>query len=551
MSASTSTDQAPESWDGTQLLDALTTSARLLEQNVDSLNALNVFPVPDGDTGTNMALTLNGVVRDVAPDPSASVVAERVGYWALMHGRGNSGIILSQILRGVGQALSGHHRLGPREMAEALTHASTTAYQAILKPVEGTMLTVIREASHAAAGVMNAGHTSLEAVLEAAVRGARAAVARTPTLLKSLRDAGVVDAGGQGLLIVLEGLLRYARREPLDLQMQFTKAPVQTPQFDSLHGPDAYGYCTNFVILHSNQPFETVRSQLATLGESLVAVGDEQLIKVHIHTRAPGNVLSIALQYGVIDRVEIANMDLQSAEKRTADGARPAPPHPVPEQMVGAIGVVAVAPGEGFAALLHSMGAVVLSGGAGANPSAGDLLAVLERMPQQQRLILPNDPNIIAAAKVAAAQSSYPTMVVETRSIPQGIAAMLRLQPDGELEQTRLTMLAAAHDVRTLAVTTAVRNAVADGVNVKAGQIIGLLEGRVLVAGKDVQAVIAELLEHVDADQADLLTIYTGAMVADSDAEGLAFWISERYNDLTVEIHKGGQPLYNYILSVE
>ncbi len=255
-------DEPTSGVDGAQLLGALVAAARWLAQQAEAVNALNVFPVPDGDTGTNMSLTLNGAVQDVAADPSCAVVAERVKYWATMRGRGNSGIILSQVLRGMAQALAGHERMGGPELAAALAQASTTAYQAVMKPVEGTMLTVIREASEAAQAAGQG--ATLIAVLEAAAQGARESVQRTPELLKMLRDAGVVDAGGHGLALIFEGMLRYARGEPLELEA--AQPPVAAVAFADIHGPDDFGYCTNFVLQGSGLPFAQIRAALSEMG---------------------------------------------------------------------------------------------------------------------------------------------------------------------------------------------------------------------------------------------------------------------------------------------
>src|SRR5262245_15958639 len=356
-------DPVTLTWDGAQLLAALTAAAHWLEQHADSVNALNVFPVPDGDTGTNMSLTLSGALQEVAPDPSCAVVAERIKYWATMRGRGNSGIILSQVLRGMAQALAGHERLGGPELAAALAQASTTGYQAVIKPVEGTMLTVIREASEAAQAAGPA--ATLVAVLEAAAHGARESVRRTPELLKALRDAGVVDAGGQGLALMLEGMLRYARGEPVELDMAQPSTPAVA--FADIHGPDDFGYCTNFVLHGSGLPFAEIRATLSQMGQSAVIVGDEELIKVHIHLLLPGDALNYAMRFGALSAIEITNMDLQRAalhdRRQTTDDRRPTTEtqHAIgtsqqsEAEPVAAVGVVAVAPGDGFAAIFRSL----------------------------------------------------------------------------------------------------------------------------------------------------------------------------------------------------
>jgi DAK2 domain fusion protein YloV len=549
-------DQTTLTWDGAQLLAALTAAARWLEQHADSVNALNVFPVPDGDTGTNLSLTLNGAIQDVAPDPSCAVVAERVKYWATMRGRGNSGIILSQVLRGVAQALADHTDMGAAELAAALSQASATAYQAVMKPVEGTMLTVIREASEAAHAAVGRGATLAE-VLDAAVAGARDAVRRTPDMLKTLRDAGVVDAGGQGLALILEGMLRYARGEEIELEQ--TQAP-STVAFTDVHGIDDFGYCTNFVLHGAGLPFEKIRATLADMGQSAVIVGDEALIKVHIHLLMPGDALNYAASFGALSAIEITNMDLQrealhrkSDESRVPSDASDHPPlvtrHPSLDTQVG---VVAVAPGDGFAAIFRSLNVdAVVGGGQTMNPSTEDLLGAIERLPQHEVIVLPNNGNIIMAARQAAEMSDKQVRVLPSRTLPQGIAAKLSFNFQAGLEENLRAMTAALQQVRTAEITTAMRDATVDGVQVRAGQAIGLLDGDLVTAADDRAQVIDELLAQLGLDEREIVTIYFGQTVDRSDAEALAAHIGERFADVEVEVQAGGQPLYDYIISAE
>jgi DAK2 domain fusion protein YloV len=554
-------NQTTLTWDGAQLLAALTAAARWLEQHTDAVNALNVFPVPDGDTGTNMSLTLSGAIQDVAPDPSCAVVSERVKYWATMRGRGNSGIILSQVLRGMAQALAGHTHMGAVELAAALSQASATAYQAVMKPVEGTMLTVIREAAEAAMAA--AGHgASLVVALEAAVEGARDAVRRTPDMLKTLRDAGVVDAGGEGLALILEGMLRYARREQLELEP--AQAPV-TIAFADIHGIDDFGYCTNFVLHGADLPFDEIRTTLANMGQSAVIVGDAELIKVHIHLLMPGDALNYAVRFGALSAIEITNMDLQrEALHRKSDDRRPTTDDTASTQYairntqhisdvpVADIGIVAVAPGDGFAAIFRSLNVdEVVGGGQTMNPSTEDLLGAIERLPQHKVIVLPNNGNIIMAARQAAEMSAKQVHVLASKTLPQGIAAKLSFNYQAGLEENLRAMAAALRQVRTAEITTAVRDAAVDGVQVRAGQTIGLLDGDLVTAADSRTQVIDELLARIDLDEREIVTIYFGQAVERSDAEALAARISERFTDVEVEVQAGGQPLYDYIISAE
>jgi DAK2 domain fusion protein YloV len=563
-------DQATLTWDGGQLLAALAAAARWLEQHAESVNALNVFPVPDGDTGTNMSLTLSGAIQDVAPDPSCAIVSERVKYWATMRGRGNSGIILSQVLRGVAQALAGHTHMGAVELASALAQASATAYQAVMKPVEGTMLTVIREAAEAAQ-VAVTDDAPLVEVLEAAVVGARSAVRRTPDLLKTLRDAGVVDAGGEGLALILEGMLRYARGEGLEIEQAQAPALIA---FADVHGPDDFGYCTNFVLQGASLPFDEIRAHLAKMGQSAVIVGDADLIKVHIHLLMPGDALNYAAGFGALSAIEITNMDLQreaihearartenhdesvvrsqwsgaidNRQQRTDDGRR------ATDEPVADIGVVAVAPGDGFAAIFRSLNVdAVVGGGQTMNPSTEDLLQAIERLPQREVIVLPNNSNIIMAARQAAEMSAKQVHVLLSKTLPQGIAAKLSFNYQAGLEENLRAMAAALRQVRTAEITTAVRDATADGVQVRAGQTIGLLDGDLVAAADDRERVIDDLLTQMSLDEHEIVTVYFGQTVERNDAEALAARIGQRFADVEVEVQAGGQPLYDYIISAE
>jgi len=556
-SPSSTTDQANHVWDGPQLLSGLTAAARWLEQHADAVNALNVFPVPDGDTGTNMALTLNGAVQDVAPDPSVAVVSEKVKYWAMMRGRGNSGIILSQVLRGMALGLDGHDLMGAPELAAALAQASVSAYRAVLKPVEGTMLTVIREASEAATAALASPDASALTVLAAATQAARESVDRTPTLLKTLADAGVVDSGGEGLFLILEGLLRHARGESIEYH---AVTPPAAMSFEDIHGADDFGYCTNFILRGERMPYDAIRVTLAEMGHSAVIVGDQRLIKAHIHVLRPGDALNYAMTFGALEQIEIANMDVQrqqlhqkSDKLRVTDGesshSSPVTRHP---SLATEIGIVAVAPGAGFAEIFRSLHAgEIVGGGQTMNPSTEDLLAAVARLPQHDVIVLPNNSNVIMAARQAAGLSDKHVEVLPTRTAPQGLAALLGFSYQAGVADNLRAMTAAMQQIQTAEITTAVRDASVDQVAVRAGQTIGLLDGDIITAGDQRDAVIDELLDRMGLDQREIVTIYYGGATRSSDADTLSKRIQERYSDLEVEVQDGGQPLYDYIISAE
>jgi len=545
-----SADQVTLVWDGAQLLRGLSAAARWLEQHADAVNALNVFPVPDGDTGTNMSLTLNGAVRDVAPDPSVAVVAEKIKYWAMMRGRGNSGIILSQVLRGLAQGLEGHDLMGAPELAAALAQASVSAYRAVLKPVEGTMLTVMREASEAATAALTAPAASALTVLAAATQAARESVDRTPTLLKTLADAGVVDSGGEGLFLILEGMLRYARGESIDYH---TSVPTAAMSFEDIHGENDFGYCTNFILRGEQMPYDAIRATLAEMGQSAVIVGDEQLIKAHIHVLKPGDALNYAMTFGALEQIEIANMDVQREQlHQKNDKLRVTRDEQNHASLVTEVGIVAVAPGTGFAEIFRSLHAgEIVGGGQTMNPSTEDLLAAIARLPQQDVIVLPNNGNVLMAARQAAELSDKHVEVLPTRTVPQGLAALLGFSYQASVADNLRAMTTAMQQIQTAEVTTAVRDASVDQIAVRAGQTIGLLDGDIITAGDQREIVIDELLDRMGLDQREIITIYYGNAISAADADALSKHIQERYSDLEVEVQAGGQPLYEYIISAE
>jgi DAK2 domain fusion protein YloV len=545
-------DQTTRTWDGAQLLGALTAAAHWLEQHAAAVNALNVFPVPDGDTGTNMSLTMNGAIKDVAAVPSCAAVAERVKYWAMMRGRGNSGIILSQVLRGVAQGLDSHARMGAPELAAALAHASAAAYKAVLKPVEGTMLTVMREASEAATAALAGKDATPLTVLAAAVAGARASVDRTPTLLKTLRDAGVVDSGGEGLFLILEGMLRYARGESIEFD---AGEPQAAMTFEDIHGPDDFGYCTNFILRGEDMPYDTIRATLAGMGQSTVIVGDEELIKVHIHVLRPGDTLNYAIQFGVLEQIEITNMDVQRQQlhqQQSAASRNGARFEAAADLLNTQIGTVAVAPGAGFTEIFRSLHAgKVVGGGQTMNPSTEDLLEAIGHLPQHEVIVLPNNSNVIMAARQAANLSDKHVEVLPTKTAPQGIAALLGFNYQATMEDNLRSMTSALQQIHTAEVTTAVRDAAVDGIAVRAGQTIGLLDGDLVTADDRREPVIDDLLQRMGLDDREIVTIYYGNSVQRDEADALAKRIQERYSELEVEVQVGGQPLYDYIISAE
>jgi DAK2 domain fusion protein YloV len=550
-------DAALLSWDGQQWKHAMAAATTWLNRHSAAINALNVFPVPDGDTGTNMSLTMQAAYKTVAESPSHSVaeVAAAMAHGALMGARGNSGVILSQVFRGFSKGLKGNGQLSAAVFAEALREAAATAYQAVLKPVEGTMLTVIREMAEGAEAAV-AAKPDLLAVLEATMEAGRRSVARTPELLDKLRDAGVVDSGGQGLFVLLEGIVRYGRGESVE-------GPVDDPTLDQIepeggvhieHGE--YGYCTNFILVGKELDFPEIRRRIAAMGDSAVIVGDERLIKVHIHTEQPGTVLNYATALGNLRQVAITDMQEQHDEYmavHVADAA-PAPPRQAKPSTaeVSGTATLAVVVGSGLRNAFESMGATALiEGGQTMNPSTEELLRAVEALPHTEVIILPNNGNIIMAAKQTQALTRKRVIVVPTETIPQGMAALVAFNYDADIETNARAMEQAAAGVETGEIATAVRDATLNGVSVKVGEVIGLHNGALVVAGSDEEAVAWDLLKRMQAGDREIITIYYGQDKNAEAANAFADRVREEYPDQEVEVINGGQPFYAYLISAE
>jgi len=546
--------------DGAGLLRALRAGTGWLERNVAGVNALNVFPVPDGDTGTNMFLTMQAAYAAAAEGGESDGrtvgdVASRAAYGALMGARGNSGVILSQIFRGMAKALDGHATLDGALLAAAFSEASAMAYKAVMKPVEGTLLTVSRGAAESATSAANDGG-DVQTVLDGALAGARVTLARTPEMLPLLREAGVVDAGGQGYVVILEGMRLHLAGRSVEAEELVEIAPGgATMAFDvagmqEKHGADDFGYCTNYLITAASDvplDFATIREEMAAMGHSAVIVGDEQYVKAHIHTTDPGALLSYALRFGSLTQIKIDNMDMQ-----VENLSEPTPSDAVREQHTGHISVVAVAAGEGLSAVLRGLGAAkIVRGGQTMNPSTQELLDAINGTSSESVILLPNNGNVILTARQAAEMASKRVRVVPTKSIPQGIAALSAFTFTADLDTNAAAMAEVASGVRTGEVTRAVRNATIGGVAVKVGEVIGLLDDVLTLAGDDSTTVALDLLHRMDAEHAELITLYTGAEVTDAVAALLSARIGEAYPNAAVEIVPGGQPHYDFIVSVE
>jgi len=533
---------------GQDLKEMLVAATSWLEKSAPDIDALNVFPVPDGDTGTNMLLTMRSSMEetDRVPNNSAAAVAEAVAKGALMGARGNSGVILSQIWRGFATALAGKETLGSSELADALILASNRAYNGLSNPVEGTILTVIKEAAAAAQEQVKGDGSDVITVMESAVHAASEAVANTPNLLPVLRNAGVVDAGGQGLYTILEGALRYLRGE-VQL-MQFRKPQIIVGTASTTRLPLTveevpYGYCTEFLLKGDKLKPARIQKNLDKKGQSLIVVGDESTVRVHVHTLNPGEVISYVTDLGTLHQVSIRNMDEQHQNfLEMQEDRRP----------VADTSIIAVVSGDGLTDVFRSLGvAEIVPGGQTMNPSTKELLKAAESVPSDKVIILPNNSNIVMTASQVQALTKKQIKVVPTETIPQGVAALLAFDYEADLETNTELMENAKSAVKSIEITRAVRSAQLDGLSIKKRQAIGFLDRALVAVGNEVTDVLKKTLSKIGVDKPEVVTIYYGADVKQEEAEAVSEDIRQRYPGVQIEVVHGGQPHYEYIISVE
>lgn len=536
---------------GQDLREMFAAATTWLEKSASDIDALNVFPVPDGDCGTNMLLTMRSGIEEAyrAPDRSASAVAQAMASGALMGARGNSGVILSQIWRGLAQGLVGKESFTGSDLADALLQASMMAYKGLSNPVEGTILTVVREAASAAQVQASSDGNDLISVMEATVSAANESVANTPTLLPVLRECGVVDAGGQGLYTLLEGALRYLRGEVE--QMQFRKPQIiasniplaaRTPQMLAAEGVP-YGYCTEFLLKGEKLDPGKLMARLEKKGQSLIVVGDESTVRVHIHTLDPGNIIHYAISLGTMHQVSIQNMDEQHQDFLQMQEER----MPATD-----MAIIAVVSGDGLADIFGSLGVVaIVPGGQTMNPSTKDLLQAVELVASDKVIILPNNKNIVLTAEQVQSLTAKSVKAVPTETIPQGIAALLAFDYEADLETNVQLMNKAKSAVKSIEITRAIRSTQLGGLKIKKKQAIGFLDGDLVAVGDNTTDVLIEALARLDLGEAEVITIYYGADTELAKAEQVSFSLREQHSRLQVEVVRGGQPHYNYIVSVE
>ena len=538
--------------------------ATRLNKQAEYVNSLNVFPVPDGDTGTNMGMTIENGAKEVS-DRSASTVGEAAGIFAkglLMGARGNSGVITSQLFRGFSQSVKDKEELDGAALAAAFQSGVEVAYKAVMKPVEGTILTVSRGAAIGAKKKAESTNDAVE-VMRAALEGAKTALAKTPDMLPVLKEVGVVDSGGQGLVFIYEGFLSALTGEFIaSEEFQATPATmsemINAEHHKSVAGHVAtedikFGYCTEIMVALKQGPtyvkdfdYDEFRNYLNNLGDSLLVANDDEIVKVHVHTEDPGLVMQEGLKYGSLVKVKVDNMRNQH-EAQVEKEERQA--KPVEEKEYAIIAVVA---GDGLADIFKAQGVdYIISGGQTMNPSTEDFVKAVEELNARNIIILPNNKNILMAAQSAAEVIDQPAAVVETKTIPQGLTSLLAFDESKSIEENYERMSASLDDVASGSVTTAVRDTTIDGLEIHENDNLGMVDGKIVVSNPDMMETLEETFAHMLDEDSEIVTIYVGEDGSEELANELAQALAEKYEDVEVEIHQGGQPVYPYLFSVE
>ena len=551
--------------DASLLQKAFIAGAKNLEKNKEYINELNVFPVPDGDTGSNMSLTIMAASRDVSAlvNPSIEELAKTISSGSLRGARGNSGVILSQLLRGFCREIKEHKQIDVQVLADGFIRAVENAYKAVMKPKEGTILTVAKGMAEKAAFLVDSG-LSLEEVCAEIIEYGDEVLAHTPDLLPVLKEAGVVDSGGQGLMEFLKGayngLLGIETVElPKESSGSTKSTQVSSEDIDTSH--ITFGYCTEFIILlekeYNMEIEQAFKEYLMGIGDSLVVVSDDEIVKVHVHTNHPGLAFEKGLEFGQLTSMKIDNMReehrekvIMEQDKQKAALAEAAKALEVPRKDFG---FVAVSVGAGFDEIFKELGVdYVIEGGQTMNPSTEDVLSAIEKVHAKTVYVLPNNKNIILAANQAADISEdSEVVVIESKTIPQGIGAMIGFSPEMSAMDNKESMSEAMRTVKSGQVTYAVRDTSIDGKEIKTGDYMGLDDKGISSVGTDIDQVVLDLIEQMSDDESELLSIYYGSDVSKEQADNLVAMIQEKYPDYEIEVHSGGQPIYYYILSIE
>ena len=547
------------------LQEMVQAAATRLGKQAEYVNSLNVFPVPDGDTGTNMGMTMDNGSKAVADQTASTVgeVGQILSKGLLMGARGNSGVITSQLFRGFCQSIKDKTELDGQDLAHAFQAGVEVAYKAVMKPVEGTILTVSRGAASAAIKKAESTNDAVE-VMRAALDGAKAALAKTPEMLPVLKEVGVVDSGGQGLVFIYEGFLsaltgEYIASEDFQATPATMTEMINAEHHKSVAGHVAteditFGYCTEIMIGLKQGPtyvkdfdYEEFRNYLSNLGDSLLVVNDDEIVKVHVHTEAPGLVMQEGLKYGALVKVKVDNMRNQhdaQVQKEEAIQAAPSAPKD--------FALIAVVAGDGLADIFKSQGVdYVISGGQTMNPSTEDIVKAIEQVNAKNVIILPNNKNIFMAAQSAAEVVDVNAAVVETRTVPQGFTSLLAFDPSQSIEANVEAMTASLSDVTSGSVTLAVRDTTIDGLEIHENDILGMVDGKILVSTPDMDQALLDTFDKMIDEDSEIVMIYVGEEGNQDQAQALAEKLEEAHEDIEVEIFQGDQPVYPYLFSVE
>ncbi|HEI9383000.1 TPA: fatty acid kinase catalytic subunit FakA [Staphylococcus aureus] len=542
---------------GKLFADMIIQGAQNLSNNADLVDSLNVYPVPDGDTGTNMNLTMTSGREEVENNLSKNIgeLGKTFSKGLLMGARGNSGVILSQLFRGFCKNIESESEINSKLLAESFQAGVETAYKAVMKPVEGTILTVAKDAAQAAIEKANSTEDCIE-LMEYIIVKANESLENTPNLLAVLKEVGVVDSGGKGLLCVYEGFLKAIKGEKVEAKVAKLDKDEFVHDEHDFHGvinteDIIYGYCTEMMVRFgkNKKAFDEqeFRQDMSQFGDSLLVINDEEIVKVHVHTEYPGKVFNYGQQYGELIKLKVENMREQHREviRKEQHTAKP-------KMETVETAIITISMGEGISEIFKSMGAThIISGGQTMNPSTEDIVKVIEQSKCKRAIILPNNKNILMASEQAASIVDAEAVVIPTKSIPQGISALFQYDVDATLEENKAQMADSVNNVKSGSLTYAVRDTKIDGVEIKKDAFMGLIEDKIVSSKSDQLTTVTELLNEMLAEDSEILTVIIGQDAEQAVTDNMINWIEERYPDVEVEVHEGGQPIYQYFFSVE
>ncbi|HHP7501899.1 TPA: fatty acid kinase catalytic subunit FakA [Staphylococcus aureus] len=542
---------------GKLFADMIIQGAQNLSNNADLVDSLNVYPVPDGDTGTNMNLTMTSGREEVENNLSKNIgeLGKTFSKGLLMGARGNSGVILSQLFRGFCKNIESEFKINSKLLAESFQAGVETAYKAVMKPVEGTILTVAKDAAQAAVEKANNTEDCIE-LMEYIIVKANESLENTPNLLAVLKEVGVVDSGGKGLLCVYEGFLKALKGEKIEAKVAKLDKDEFVHDEHDFHGvinteDIIYGYCTEMMVRFgkNKKAFDEqeFRQDMSQFGDSLLVINDEEIVKVHVHTEYPGKVFNYGQQYGELIKLKVENMREQHREviRKEQHTAQP-------KMETVETAIITISMGEGISEIFKSMGAThIISGGQTMNPSTEDIVKVIEQSKCKRAIILPNNKNILMASEQAASIVDAEAVVIPTKSIPQGISALFQYDVDATLEENKAQMADSVNNVKSGSLTYAVRDTKIDGVEIKKDAFMGLIEDKIVSSQTDQLTTVTELLNGMLAEESEILTVIIGQDAEQTVTDNMINWIEEQYPDVEVEVHEGGQPIYQYFFSVE